>query len=85
MVDWMRIVNHPAFNIVFFMALRQYTKKLPLDEPDTLWTLRALYIVCQLLVIGLYYWLMWVVVKKNGKVFSFFSRALPIYVVFNVI
>lgn len=73
MVDWMKIVNHPAFNIVFFMVLRQYTKKLPLEEPETLWYLRAFYVVCQLLVIGLYYWLMWKVVRKNGNILTCFE------------
>lgn len=64
------IVNHPLFNVAFFMVIRQFTKKLPLDDPQWLWNLRAFFVVCQTLAIGLQFWLMWRVVKKNGKFIS---------------
>ncbi|KAI8146336.1 inorganic phosphate transporter Pho88 [Fennellomyces sp. T-0311] len=59
------IVNHPLFNFVFFMGIRQVTKRLPLEEPSYLWSLRGLYIGCQLLAIAMNYWLIWKINKKN--------------------
>ena len=74
MLSLSRVVNHPLFNFVFFMAIRQVTKRLPLEDPTYLWSLRSLYLVCQLIAVGMNYWLIWKVNKKNGKSFIYIER-----------
>ena len=71
MLSLSRVVNHPLFNFAFFMGIRQVTKRLPLEDPTYLWSLRILYVVCQFIAVGMNYWLIWKVNKKNGK-FPFF-------------
>ncbi|KAI9492288.1 inorganic phosphate transporter Pho88 [Zychaea mexicana] len=65
MLSLSRVVNHPLFNFAFFMGIRQVTKRLPLEEPSYLWSLRILYLTCQFIAIGMNYWLIWQVNKKN--------------------
>ncbi|CAM0136970.1 phosphate transporter (Pho88) [Umbelopsis sp. WA50703] len=58
-------LNHPLFNVASFLILGQLAKRLNLDNPDNLFYARATYVFAQATVIGLAYWLMSVVDKKN--------------------
>ncbi|KAF7721097.1 hypothetical protein EC973_005415 [Apophysomyces ossiformis] len=62
-----KILNHPLFNVAFFIAVRQLTKNWNLDAPEYLTMLRALYLGSQITIILLAYWLISVVQKKNDK------------------
>lgn len=44
----------------------QAAKKIPWDDPETVQMARAAYAVAQLVAIGISYYLMLVVKKKNG-------------------
>ncbi|KAI9020917.1 inorganic phosphate transporter Pho88 [Phycomyces nitens] len=65
MPNWNKILNHPLFNVGFFLVTRQITKQFNLD--NYIWFLRALYIGVQLTILGMSYYLITVVKKKNGK------------------
>ncbi|KAI8377877.1 inorganic phosphate transporter Pho88 [Radiomyces spectabilis] len=65
MPDWNKILNHPLFNVVFFVFVRQLTKAFHLDQPEYLWPLRFLYIASQLAILALNFQLITQVQKKN--------------------
>lgn len=60
-------LNHPLFNVASFLILGQLAKRLNLENPDNLFYARATYLCAQATVIGLAYWLMSIVDKKNGS------------------
>lgn len=62
-----RVINHPLFNIVFFLVARQVTKVLPLEDDSYLWGLRALYYGAQITIILLNLYIIQIIEKKNGK------------------
>ncbi|KAL0095531.1 inorganic phosphate transporter Pho88 [Phycomyces blakesleeanus] len=65
MPNWNKTLNHPLFNVAFFLVSRQITKRLDLD--NYIWYLRALYVTAQLAILGMSYYLITVVKKKNDK------------------
>lgn len=67
MSDILRVVNHPLFNGAFFLVGKYLTKDLALDDPSVVGLVRNVYLVAQALILGLNYWLLAVVQKKNGK------------------
>jgi hypothetical protein len=67
MPSFTRVINHPLFNIVFFLVARQVTKALPLEDPSYLWGLRALYYVSQTVILLLNLYIIQIIDKKNGK------------------
>lgn len=67
MPSFTRVINHPLFNIVFFLVARQVTKALPLEDPSYLWGLRTLYYVSQSVILLLNLYIIQIIDKKNGK------------------
>ncbi|SAM06515.1 hypothetical protein [Absidia glauca] len=67
MPSFTRVINHPLFNIVFFLVARQVTKALPLEDPSYLWGLRALYYVSQTVILLLNLYIIQIIDKKNDQ------------------
>ncbi|KAI8327729.1 inorganic phosphate transporter Pho88 [Chlamydoabsidia padenii] len=67
MPDILRVVNHPLFNVAFFIIGKYLTKDIPLDDPHVVSLIRNIYLVAQALIVGLNYWLIAVVRKKNDQ------------------
>ncbi|KAG0166355.1 hypothetical protein DFQ28_007381 [Apophysomyces sp. BC1034] len=61
------ILNHPLFNVGFFMAVRQLTKQWNMEDPEYLTILRVVYFSSQIIIVLLAYWLISTVQKKNDK------------------
>ncbi|KAI8580686.1 hypothetical protein K450DRAFT_235498 [Umbelopsis ramanniana AG] len=58
-------LSHPLFNVASFFILGQVAKRLNLEDPDNLFYARAVYVMAQATIIGLSYWLISKVDKKN--------------------
>lgn len=67
MTVWNKILNHPLFNMGFFLAVRQLTKSMDLDNTNYLQLIRSFYLGSQFIIILLSFYLMSVIKKKNGK------------------
>ncbi|CAO3611193.1 unnamed protein product [Mucor fragilis] len=65
MPNWTKILNHPLFNMGFFLFVRQVTKNMDLDNSSYIGAIRGLYLGSQLLIILLSFYLMSVIRKKN--------------------
>ncbi|ORZ22313.1 inorganic phosphate transporter [Absidia repens] len=77
MTDILYLVNHPLFNVAFFMLGKYATKNLPLDDPSVVNTIRNIYLAAQAIVLGLNYWLIAVVRKKNDQTVLRYVEAGP--------
>ncbi|KAI8374504.1 inorganic phosphate transporter Pho88 [Radiomyces spectabilis] len=66
-MSWLKWLDHPLFNVVFFFIIRQLIKDWDLTQPDRLVSLRMVYLGSQLAIVGLSYWLIAVVRKKNDQ------------------
>jgi hypothetical protein len=66
-------LSHPLFNVASFLILGQVAKRMNLDDPTNLMYARAVYVLAQATIIGLCYWLISVVDKKNGKLMFGFT------------
>ncbi|SAM02534.1 hypothetical protein [Absidia glauca] len=62
-----RVINHPLFNVVFFLLARQVTKVLPLEDGSYLWGLRALYYGAQAAIMLLNLYIIQIIEKKNDQ------------------
>jgi hypothetical protein len=60
-------LSHPLSNVASFLILGQVAKRMNLDEPTNLMYARAVYVMVQAIIMGLCYWLMSEVQKKNGQ------------------
>lgn len=49
----------------------QISKKIPFDDPNVLNGVRALYIVSNIIIAGIYFYVQQQINKKNGASFSF--------------
>ncbi|KAI8641041.1 hypothetical protein BD408DRAFT_222190 [Parasitella parasitica] len=65
MPNWTKILNHPLFNMGFFLVVRQATKNMDLDNTGYIGVIRGFYLGSQLLVILLSFYLMSVIRKTN--------------------
>ncbi|KAI8887639.1 inorganic phosphate transporter [Backusella circina FSU 941] len=65
MTNWLKILNHPLFNMGFFLVARQLTKFFDLESPQYLTFLRGLYLSSQLAIILLSFYLISIIRKKN--------------------
>ncbi|KAI9467869.1 MAG: inorganic phosphate transporter Pho88 [Benjaminiella poitrasii] len=65
MPNWSKILNHPLFNMGFFLVVRQITKVMDLDNPEYKGMMRGLYLGSQILIFALSMYLMSVINKKN--------------------
>lgn len=49
------------------LGMMQVSKKIPFEDPNVLMGVRALYIVSNLLIFGVYYYITTKIQKKKGK------------------
>lgn len=61
------ILTSQVFNIGLMLFSMQAAKRIPWDDPQTVQIARAAYVLAQLAAIGISYYLMLVVKKKNGS------------------
>ncbi|KAL0089849.1 inorganic phosphate transporter Pho88 [Phycomyces blakesleeanus] len=64
-VNLLTVLNHQLFNVGFFFFTRQMIKTFHWDNPEYVPLIRAIYLVTQVCIIGIGYWLIAVVRKKN--------------------
>lgn len=60
------ILTSQMFNIGLMLVSMQLAKKISWDDPETVQMARAAYAIAQLVAMGISYYLMLVVKKKNG-------------------
>jgi hypothetical protein len=65
MPNYIKILNSPYFSVGSFLFFQQLGKHLHLENYT--YQLRILYLVAQLSIIGLNYYLIHLIHKKNGK------------------
>ena len=53
-------------NLVIILGMMQVSKKIPFDDPQILLTVRAVYIISNLLIIGIYLYIQRQINKKKG-------------------
>jgi ethanolamine transporter EutH len=61
------MVNPAISNLVIMLVMMQVSKKVPFEDPQVLMGIRILYVVAQLLVLGLYLYTRSIITKKNGE------------------
>jgi hypothetical protein len=54
-------------NLVVILVMMQVSKKIPFDDPNVLMGVRALYIVSNLIIAGVYFYVQMQINKKKGK------------------
>lgn len=54
-------------NIVIILGMMQVSKKIPFDDPMVLNGVRALYVVSNLVILGIYYAIQTRIDKKKGQ------------------
>jgi hypothetical protein len=54
-------------NLVIILVMMQVSKKIPFDDPNVLMGVRALYIVSNLIIAGVYIYVQMQINKKKGK------------------
>ncbi|KAG5370287.1 Inorganic phosphate transport protein [Yarrowia sp. C11] len=59
------MVNPAISNLVIMLVMMQVSKKVPFEDPQVLMGIRILYVVAQLLVLGLYLYTRSIITKKN--------------------
>jgi hypothetical protein len=67
MPNWNKILNHPLFNVAFFLGVRQVTKSMDLDNSKYMGYIRAFYLGSQFIIFLLSCYLLSVIRKKNGN------------------
>ena len=53
-------------NLVIILGMMQVSKKIPFDDPQVLMGVRGLYIVSNLLILGVYFYLQMKINSKKG-------------------
>ena len=53
-------------NLVIVLGMMQVSKKIPFDDPQVLMGVRILYVVSNLFILGLYYYVHTQINKKKG-------------------
>ena len=53
-------------NLVIILVMMQVSKKIPFDDPNVLNGVRALYIVSNLIIAGIYFYVKMQIDKKRG-------------------
>ena len=62
-------------NLVVILVMMQASKKIPFEDPNVLMGVRALYVVSNLIIVGIYVYVGMQIDKKKG-VFDSFHRLL---------
>ena len=58
-------------NLIIILGMMQVSKKIPFDDPQVLLGVRALYVVSNILIAGIYLYLNYQINKKKGRHTSF--------------
>lgn len=53
-------------NLVIILGMMQVSKKIPFDDPQVLMGVRALYVVSNLLILGVYFYIQMKINSKKG-------------------
>ncbi|KAG5355093.1 Inorganic phosphate transport protein [Yarrowia sp. B02] len=59
------MVNPAISNLVIMLVMMQVSKRVPFEDPQVLMGIRILYVVAQVLVLGLYLYTRSIITKKN--------------------
>lgn len=54
-------------NIVIILGMIQVAKKVPFDDPNVLNAVRGVYILSNLIILGVYYYIKLQIDKKKGE------------------
>ena len=62
------VTDRPPYrtNIVIILGMMQLAKKVPFDDPNVLNACRGLYVVSNLIILGIYLYLKTAIDKKKG-------------------
>jgi hypothetical protein len=63
--------NEGSSNLVIILGFMQISKKIPFDDPSVLNGVRALYIVSNIIIAAIYFYVQMQINKKNGALASF--------------
>lgn len=58
-------------NVVIILGMMQVSKKVPFEDPNVLNAVRGLYILSNLIIMGIYYYIKLQIDKKKGASLSF--------------
>ncbi len=53
--------------MVIILGMMQVSKKIPFDDPQVLMGVRALYIVSNVIILGIYFYIQYQINKKKGR------------------
>jgi hypothetical protein len=53
-------------NLIIILGFMQISKKVPFDDPNVLNGVRALYIISNIIIAGIYFYVQQQINKKNG-------------------
>ena len=57
-------------NLVIILFMMQVSKKIPFDDPNVLNAVRATYLISNLVIIGIYYYVQMQINKKKGTLIT---------------
>lgn len=66
-------------NLVVILGMMQVSKKIPFEDPNWLNGIRGLYILSNLIILGLYVYCGMVIKKKNGLCSPFFVASAALF------
>lgn len=59
--------THRSTNLVVILGMMQVSKRIPFDNPDVLLGVRALYLVSNAIILGIYLYVQAQINKKKGN------------------
>lgn len=71
-------MNPQVTNLLIMLFMMQVSKKIPFEDPQVLFGVRALYIASNILIFGLYLYTRYLINKKNGKLLE--GIVLPVFI-----
>jgi hypothetical protein len=60
-------VSPQVVNIVIILFMMQASKKIPMDDPNVLNGIRAMYLLSNLIIVGIYYYVYTIIEKKKDR------------------
>lgn len=61
------MVNPQITNLAIILGMMQVSKKIPFEDPNVLLGVRILYVVSNLLIFGLYFYVGTLIKSKKGR------------------
>lgn len=62
--------------MVVILVMMQVSKKIPFEDPNVLMAIRIAYVVSNLIIMGVYYYVQVQINKKKGKHYLFLGATL---------